>query len=151
MGFLGDSVVKESALSNARDPGSGGSLGVGNGDPRQYSCLENMERSLAGWWQRVRHNWTCTHNNYSMWNKRFLYEKRTSSHTLGSWKLNVNGQIDGDLWLLPVQHPRSVTNNLWLSCFGYHTVSFRYRLGGIIKTPHLSWPGQLGSQGPLGQ
>ena len=66
-----------------------------------------MERSLAGWWERVRHNWTCTHNNYT-WSKRFLYKKRTSSHTLGSWKLNVNRQVGGDLWLLPVQHPHSV-------------------------------------------
>ena len=44
MGFPGGSEVKASA-SNAGDlgliPGSGGSPGEGNGNPLQYSCLEN--------------------------------------------------------------------------------------------------------------
>ena len=44
MGFPGGSVVKESAC-DAGDlgsiPGSGGSPGEGNGNPLQYSCLEN--------------------------------------------------------------------------------------------------------------
>ena len=43
-GFPGGSEVKASA-SNARDvgliPGSGRSPGEGNGNPLQYSCLEN--------------------------------------------------------------------------------------------------------------
>ena len=43
-GFPGGSVVKASA-SNAGDPGSipgsGRSPGEGNGNPLQYSCLEN--------------------------------------------------------------------------------------------------------------
>ena len=43
-GFSGDSDGKESAC-NARDPGSipgsGRSPGGGNGNPLQYSCLEN--------------------------------------------------------------------------------------------------------------
>ena len=43
-GFPGGSEVKVSA-SNARDvdliPGSGRSPGEGNGNPLQYSCLEN--------------------------------------------------------------------------------------------------------------
>ena len=30
-------------------PGSGRSLGVGNGNPLQYSCLENFMRSLVGY------------------------------------------------------------------------------------------------------
>ena len=52
MGFSGDSVGKESAC-NTGDPGSipglGRSPGEGNGNPRQYSCLENsMDR---GAWQ----------------------------------------------------------------------------------------------------
>ena len=63
-GFPCNSVVKESAY-NARDPGSipgsGRSPGEGNGNPLQYSCLENpMDR---GTWQatvhgvaRVRHD-----------------------------------------------------------------------------------------------
>ena len=44
MGFPGGSVVKN-LLASARDlssiPGSGRSPGEGNGDPLQYSCLEN--------------------------------------------------------------------------------------------------------------
>ena len=64
MGFPHSSVGKESAC-NAGDPGSipgsGRSRGEGNGNPLQYSCLENlMDR---GTWQatphgvaRVRHN-----------------------------------------------------------------------------------------------
>ena len=48
MGFLPSSVGKESAC-NAGDmgsiPGSGRSPGEGNGNPLQYSCLENpMDR-----------------------------------------------------------------------------------------------------------
>ena len=62
-GFLGSSDSKESAC-NARDPGSipgGRAPGVGNGNPLQYSYLENsMDR--GAWWatvygsQRVRHD-----------------------------------------------------------------------------------------------
>ena len=53
MGFPGDSVNKESAC-NVGDldsiPGLGRSLGEGNGNPLQYSCLENPcgQRRLAG-------------------------------------------------------------------------------------------------------
>ena len=57
-GFSDRSSVKESTC-NARDirdagsiPGSGRSPGEGNGDPLQYSCLEN---SMGGgaWWATV--------------------------------------------------------------------------------------------------
>ena len=56
MGFPGGSESKESAC-NARDPGSipgsGRSPGEGNGNPLQYSCLENsMDR---GGWQAIVH------------------------------------------------------------------------------------------------
>ena len=52
MGFSGDSAVKN-LPANAGDvgsiPGSGKSPGEGNGNPSQYSCLENpMDR--GGWW-----------------------------------------------------------------------------------------------------
>ena len=55
MGFLGGSVVKNPP-SNARDvgsiPGSGRSPGEGNGNPLQYSCLENpVDR--GAWWAPV--------------------------------------------------------------------------------------------------
>ena len=54
MGFLGGSDSKESAC-NAGDPGSipgsARSLGDGNGNPLQYSCLENpMDR---GAWRAI--------------------------------------------------------------------------------------------------
>ena len=56
LGFPGHSVGKESTC-NAGDtdsiPGSGRSPGVGNGNPLQYSCLENsMER---GAWRAAVH------------------------------------------------------------------------------------------------
>ena len=54
-GFPGDSDGEESA-HNAGDPGlipgSGRSPGEGNGNPLQYSCLENsMDR--GAWWAIV--------------------------------------------------------------------------------------------------
>ena len=64
-GFPGGSDSKESAC-NAGDlgsiPGLGRSPGEGNGNPLQYSCLENPhgQRSLAGYspcgCKRVGHN-----------------------------------------------------------------------------------------------
>ena len=55
MGFLHSSVGKESA-SNAGDlgsfPGSGRSQGEGNGQPLQYSCLENP-MDIGDWRARV--------------------------------------------------------------------------------------------------
>ena len=58
-GFPGDSDDKESAC-NVGDPGlipgSGKSSGEGNGNPLQYSCLENsMDR---GAWQAIVHGVT---------------------------------------------------------------------------------------------
>ena len=55
MGFPGGSEVKASAW-NAGDlasiPGLGRSPGEGNGNPLQYSCLENsMDR--GAWWATV--------------------------------------------------------------------------------------------------
>ena len=51
LGFPGGSVGKESAC-NAGDPGSisglGRSPGEGNGNPLQYSCLENLMDRGAG-------------------------------------------------------------------------------------------------------
>ena len=51
MGFRGDLVVKKNQPVNARDsgliPGSEKSLKEGNGNPLQYSCLENSMDSGA--------------------------------------------------------------------------------------------------------
>ena len=53
--FPGGSVVKNlpaNAGYLGLIPGSGRSLGGGNGNPRQYSCLENpMDR--GAWWATV--------------------------------------------------------------------------------------------------
>ena len=49
-------------------PGSGRSLGGGNGNPLQYSCLDNpvdrgTRQAVAMWSQRVRHErHSCTHH-----------------------------------------------------------------------------------------
>ena len=55
LGFHGGSDSKESAC-NAGDlgliPGSGRSPGEGNGNPLQYSCLENSMDGGA-WWVTV--------------------------------------------------------------------------------------------------
>ena len=55
MGFPLHSVVKN-PLANAGDaglnPGSGRSPGDGNGNPLQYSCLENPT-DRGGWWVQV--------------------------------------------------------------------------------------------------
>ena len=55
MGFPGGSVVKNPpaiAGDQGSIPGSGRSPGEGNGNPLQYSCLENpMER--GAWWAAV--------------------------------------------------------------------------------------------------
>ena len=55
VGFPGSSMVKNPS-ANAGDPGwipgSGRSPGEGNGNPLQYSCLENpMDR--GAWWSTV--------------------------------------------------------------------------------------------------
>ena len=69
MRFLGGAVVKN-LPANAGNmdsiPGLGRSPGVGNGDPIQYSCLENSvdrrswQTAVRGV-QRARHNRTCMH------------------------------------------------------------------------------------------
>jgi len=66
MGFLGGSDCKESACRE-RDPrlinGSGRSPGEGNGNPLQYSCLENsMDRAT---WQATCHGISRSHSQRS--------------------------------------------------------------------------------------
>ena len=55
MGFPGGSDGKESACNSGglgSIPGSGKSLGEGNGNPLQYSCLDNFMDRRA-WWVTV--------------------------------------------------------------------------------------------------
>ena len=72
-GFLGGSEVKASACS-AGDlgsiPGLGRSPGEGNGNPLQYSCLENPSGGLQSMGlQGVRHDWSTspTHSLLTIW------------------------------------------------------------------------------------
>ena len=67
MGFPGGSDGKESA-HNAGDlgsfPGSGRTPGGGNGNPLQYSCLENS-MDKGAWWATVHgvaKSWTGLNN-----------------------------------------------------------------------------------------
>ena len=68
MGFLSGSEVKASAC-NVGDlgsiPGLGRSLGEGNGNPLQYSCLENPMDGGA-WWATV-HGVTKCQTRLSKW------------------------------------------------------------------------------------
>ena len=55
MGFPGGSMVKNPLVKAGNVgsiPGSGRSLGDGNGNPLQYSCLENPVNRKA-WWATV--------------------------------------------------------------------------------------------------
>ena len=74
--FPGGSNVKESSCNagdHSRIPGSGRSSGKGNGNPLQYSCLENpMDR---GAWRATVHEVPRVNPNdreisHSMWLKR---------------------------------------------------------------------------------
>ena len=64
LGFLGGSEVKASAC-NEGDPGSipglGRSPGEGNGNPLQYSCLENPVDGGA-WWATVQESQRVGHD-----------------------------------------------------------------------------------------
>ena len=66
-GFSRGSVVKNLPADNAGDtrdsgsiPGWGRSTGRGNGNPLQYSCLENSMRKEA-WWAAVQAWWAAIH------------------------------------------------------------------------------------------
>ena len=82
LGFPGGSEVKASAC-NAGDlgsiPGSGKSPGEGNGNPLQYSCLENpMDR--GAWWaivHGVADSWTRLSN--------FTFANNLQFHKSDQW------------------------------------------------------------------
>ena len=73
------SIGKESACKAGDQgsiPGSGRSFGEGNGNPLQYSCLENcMDRGV--WWakftgsQRMGHDWVTNTFTFSRKSKKF--------------------------------------------------------------------------------
>ena len=89
--------------TNARDagdagliPGWGRSPGVGNGNPLQYSCLENpMDRgawraTVHGGSQRVRHGLVTKH---TQWLCRLLYDLIIGIH-LPSVRMQYSHQMD---------------------------------------------------------
>ena len=94
-GFPGGSEVKASAC-NAGDlgsiPGSGRSPGEGNGNPLQYSCLENpMDGGV--WWATV-HGVTKSRTRLNEWLKRLKYvyisslEKEMATHSsILAWEI----------------------------------------------------------------
>ena len=96
MSFPGGSVVKNSP-ANAGDlrdagsiPGSGRSLGVGKGNPLQYSCLENlMDRGVwqatvhgvaKSWIQLHVHTHTHTHTGKYISDKHYSLTKEYHLH-----------------------------------------------------------------------
>ena len=88
-GFSGGSEVKASAC-NAGDvgsiPGSGRSPGEGNGNPLQYSCLENPMDGGA-WWARV-HGVAQSRTRLSNFTFTFIwYSRRDKAKTQMYWYL----------------------------------------------------------------
>ena len=116
--FPGGSNGKESACY-AGDldsiPGLGGSPGEGNGNPLQYSCLENsMDR---GAWRATANRVTKSQTGLSDFTFTFLYHQRH----LGSSILNIG------IWIIKVQLPfldhRSISHNILKRITQYE---FRY-------------------------
>ena len=99
-----DSLDGKASACNARDPdlihGLGRSPGEGNGNPLQYSCLENFHglRSLVGYspWgsQRVRYDWATSLFFFSFiyWDRLFILKYFSSNNnvfeTKPEWKCN---------------------------------------------------------------
>ena len=95
MGFPGGSEDKASAY-NAGDPGSipglGRSPGEGNGNPLQYSCLENpMDR--GAWWATVDGvaKSRTRVSNFTIFLSFFLYAFSQFSCSVGSDTLRPHG------------------------------------------------------------
>ena len=85
-GFLGGSVVKNPP-ANTQDtgagsiPGSGRSLGGGNENPLQYSCLENPMDRGALWVHGVAKSWTWLSDWAQAWASLCLFIGAFSSFT----------------------------------------------------------------------
>ena len=147
MGFLGDSVVKNSLASagGAGDPGSipgsGRSPGGGNGSPLQYSCLENPhgQRSLVGysaWGHKESTDWTHTPYAFNVdppgtryLPQQFLLclEKQASwfweKHVLSELKADMGPTLPYNLWV--------VRPNIWIS------FSLRvFKMKVMVTLPH---------------
>ena len=91
--FPGGAVIKNTPASAGNVgliPGSERSSGVGNGNPLQYSCLENSNgNELVGLQstglQRVGHDWACIHTC------KELYTRQNELSSKKSKNLNAQG------------------------------------------------------------
>ena len=136
-GFPDGSDSKESAC-NERDPGlipgSGRSPGKGNGNPLQYSCLENpMNR--GAWWTTVHgvaksrtrlSNWVRTHTHTHIHIHTHIYtcQALRGSKKEPSWNFTSNEeQIKSIHW-----------NNCWLrqSCLGHAALALTQALSPCL-------------------
>ena len=139
LGFPGGSDHKESACS-AGDagliPGSGRSPGEGNGNPLQYSCLENpIDR---GAWQATVHGFT---KSWTRRNDEHLTSPGTDIVTISrmrkpTWKIKWLPQVtqpakNGGLWTqacLTPQPMRTQHPEIWSCC------------SGVLHTPQAPKP-----------
>ena len=105
-GFPGGSEVKVSAC-NAGDlgliPGSGRSPGEGNGNPLQYSCLDNPmgREALYATVHGVSKNWTClsrewklNFNEISELQCNFYYNFTHNSQGMETTQMSINRWVD---------------------------------------------------------
>ena len=138
-------LVVKNVSANAGDlrdvgsiPGSGWIPGVGNGNPLQYSCLENfMDRGASGvpsmWLRRVRCKWVtecaCTH---------------THTHTHAHFKRSgYNGRLLFDDQLVTnLENRRNWAEHLSALCLPLcythlqvHTVILLFLLSHVIRNP----------------
>ena len=141
--ILHDSVGKESACKagNTGDAssisGSGRSFGVGNGNPLQYSCLENsMDRGV--WWATVHgvtKNWIWLSNNYVYLYMLFC----TYSHEQLALLLNyikVHSLKQMFLWILWCFMSRSSAVARGLEKVSIHSNPKERQCQRMLKLPH---------------
>ena len=133
LGFPGGSAVKKPPASTGDVSLTSGlrrSPGGGNGNPLQYSCLEDsMDR--GAWWarlfirsQRVGHNWAQTHTHKQWVGGRLKTESRQWETNLTVWQENYVsslrvGRKRGDLCIFgkPVwtQYPKAKEKELYVT------------------------------------
>ena len=123
LGFPHSSVGKESAC-NAGDlgsiPGLGRSPGEGNGNPLQYSCLENpMDR--GAWWAtvhrvaRVWHDWATKPSDHVDTGDIYIY---IYTHTYIPLNIRFNlGLITEELHFFPKERSTIFSLFFLFSCF----------------------------------
>ena len=99
-GFPGGSEVKASAWNvgdPASIPGSGRSPGDGNGNPLQYSCLENPTEGGA-WWATVHgvaKSWTRL-SDFTFTLHFHALEKEMATHSsVLAWRVSGTGEPGG--------------------------------------------------------